>query len=439
MKVFNLKTLVVGDFDTLKYLFNHPDVQDRTGSNFHTDSFTQLVKEERGSPPGPLEGVISSQGSIWAEQRRFTLRTLRDFGFGKAGMEEMIQEELVKFKAFLESHGNEPLNIAGKMNLPILNALWRVTVGENFEYDNPFLVDLLTRMGNWLKRQGRPEALLILIFPWIPKIWPSFLGRDEDIRINRDIIGMMRKAIKSHQDTLDSNEPRDYIDKYLIEIENTKDPNSSFYGEKGVENLASNLYDLFIAGSETTSTTLTWAVLYMVRHPEVQRKVQAEIDNVFGQNRLPSTEERGNLPYTEAVIMEIQRCANIVPDGVAHYTQKDVTFNNVLIPKDTFIQPLNIEIMKGNYWKEGMKFNPERFLDAEGKAKKDDHLVPFSIGKRQCLGETLAKAELFIFFTGLLQHFNIEEEVPGVIPSDDYIIGVTTMPKEFKIRLSKRK
>ena len=85
MKVFNLKTLVVGDFDTLKYLFNHPDVQDRTGSNFHTDSFTQIVKEERGSPPGPLEGVISSQGAIWAEQRRFTLRTLRDFGFGKAG------------------------------------------------------------------------------------------------------------------------------------------------------------------------------------------------------------------------------------------------------------------------------------------------------------------------------------------------------------------
>ena len=100
--------------------------------------------------------------------------------------------------------------------------------------------------------------------------------------------------------------------------------------------------------------------------------------------------------------MEIQRCANIVPDGVAHYTAKDVTVNGVVIPKDTFVQALNVEILKGDYWENGKSFKPETFLDGEGKAKKDDHLVPFSIGKRQCLGETLAKAELFIFFVRLL-------------------------------------
>ena len=85
---------------------------------------------------------------------------------------------------------------------------------------------------------------------------------------------MMRTSIKNHKETLDTNEPRDYIDKYLIEIQNTKDPNSSFYGEKGINNLAANLMDLFMAGSETTSTTLTWAILYMVRNPDVQDKVK---------------------------------------------------------------------------------------------------------------------------------------------------------------------
>ena len=136
--------------------------------------------------------------------------------------------------------------------------------------------------------------------------------------------------------------------------------------------------------------------------------------------------------------MEIQRCANIVPDGVAHFTRKDVTLNGVIIPKDTFIQPLNVEILKGDYWVSGKSFMPERFLTEEGKAKKDDHLVPFSIGKRQCLGETLAKSELFIFFCGILQYFKIEEEVPGILPSDDYIVGATTLPQPFKIRLVKR-
>ena len=172
----------------------------------------------------------------------------------------MIQEELVKFRMLLEKYDNEPLDIAGKFNLPILNALWRVTVGEHFEYDNPFLLDLISRVGDFLKRVGRPEAVLIISFPWIPKIWPSFLGRDEDIRINRDMIKLMKKSIQNHKETMDMNEPRDYIDKYLIEIENTKDENSSFFGTNGIENLAANLSDLFLAGSETTSTTLTWAV-----------------------------------------------------------------------------------------------------------------------------------------------------------------------------------
>ena len=215
------------------------------------------------------------------------------------GMEEMVQEEMVKFRTLIESHGNEPLDISGKMNLPIINALWRVTAGESFEYDNPVLVDLLNRVTDYLQRIGRPEAIFLYIFPWIAKMWPSFLGRNEDIKISRDVMKMMRKSIKNHKDTLDTNEPRDYIDKYLIEIENTKDPSSSFYGPKGIENLASNLMDLFIAGSETTSTTLTWAVLYMVRHQEVQQKVQQELDTVVGRYKIPSLADKPSLPYTE--------------------------------------------------------------------------------------------------------------------------------------------
>ena len=197
-------------------------------------------------------------------------------------MEGMVQEEMVKFRSLLENHENEPLDIAGKMNLPILNSLWRVAAGEHFEYDNPFLVDLLSRMTEMLQRSARPEALILMTFPSISKIWPSFLERDEDIRINRDMMNMMRKSIENHQQTFDQNNSRDFIDKYLTEIENTKDPNSSFFGKAGIENLASTLTDLFIAGSETTSTTLTWAVLYMVRNTEVQQKVQNEIGSAIG-------------------------------------------------------------------------------------------------------------------------------------------------------------
>ena len=65
------------------------------------------------------------------------------------------------------------------------------------------------------------------------------------------------------------------------------------------------------------------------------------------------------------------------------------------------VQPhLSAYFLKGDHWGDGNQFRPERFLDAAGGVSKDDHLIPFSVGKRQCLGETLAKVELYLFFTG---------------------------------------
>ena len=87
---------------------------------------------------------------------------------------------------------------------------------------------------------------------------------------------MMAESIAQHQATLDVNAPRDFTDTMLIEILNTTDPASSFYGDFGIENLKNVMFDLFLAGSETTSTTLTWAALYMVRYPEVQKRVQVD-------------------------------------------------------------------------------------------------------------------------------------------------------------------
>jgi cytochrome P450 len=87
---------------------------------------------------------------------------------------------------------------------------------------------------------------------------------------------LMEQKVEEHESTIDYNEPRDFIDKVLIEIHSSTDPQSSFYGEQGQICLVTTLLDLFIAGSETTSTTLTWAVLYMAREQNIQAKVQVD-------------------------------------------------------------------------------------------------------------------------------------------------------------------
>ena len=180
-------------------------------------------------------------------------------------MEQLINEEVELFIDYIKNTKMEPFDCNNKFNLPILNALWRIAVGNRFDYHDETLKSIVERFTLLLKRAGKPESAAIVMFPWIVKIYPKFLERDQDLEVNHEVINIIKENIREHEDTLDVNDPRDFTDKVLIEIKKTTDPDSSYYGEKGRLNLINTLADLFLAGSETTSTTLTWAVLYMAR------------------------------------------------------------------------------------------------------------------------------------------------------------------------------
>ena len=113
-------------------------------------------------------------------------------------------------------------------------------------------------------------------------------------------------------------------------------------------------------------------MLYMGRYPDVQARVHEELDNVVGLGRVPSLEDKPRLPFTEAVVMEIQRYASIVPQGVSHTVQREVIVNGLTLPKDAMVVPLMKELLQGSYWGDGETFRPERFLDSEGKCKKEE-------------------------------------------------------------------
>ena len=370
-KMFNQDTVWVGDFYIIKYIFNHSH-----GNGRFDEKINDIGKKDRKVQGSKFPGIVFSVGETWKQQRRHALRTLRDFGFGKQGMEEMIQEEVIQFKTFLHEHSVEPFDIAHRLNLPILNALWKMTVGERFDYDDSRLLNLCQKSSECLKMFVSTKQAIIYNYPWVEKIPGA--SRVFDFQIMRrtlhQLVDLMQEAIVEHQQTLDPSAPRDYTDVVLAEIQNTTDPSSSFYGQVGLDNLKVALFDLFLAGSETTSTTLTWAALYMVRYPEVQKRVQvdkfllryllytiiyyllsnlltrcplqAELDSVVGQNRHPSIADRPALPYTEAVLMEVQRYANIVPNGVQHVNSRDITVNGVTIPARTMIQPLLTNLLK---------------------------------------------------------------------------------------------
>ena len=260
---FREPSVWIGDFEAIKYLFNHIDGNDRTDSLMRKS----LLHTRKVTSGNTMPGLLFSEGSLWHQQRRFTLKTLKDFGFGKQGMEGLIHEEVNQFISFVNTNIDQPLDFSHKLNLPIINALWKITVGDRFEYDNPKLLNIVERLTECFKLISDPKQAILRSFPWVEKLPlpESVFKRKYFVSTLHEISDMMMDNIIKHKETLDVNSPRDFVDMMLIEMENTEDESSSFYGQLGFDNLKVTMFDLFLAGSETTSTTLTWAFLYMIR------------------------------------------------------------------------------------------------------------------------------------------------------------------------------
>ncbi|XP_053416425.1 vitamin D 25-hydroxylase isoform X5 [Nycticebus coucang] len=167
-------------------------------------------------------------------------------------------------------------------------------------------------------------------------------------------------------------------------------------------------------------------------------QVQKEIDLIMSPSGKPSWDDKCKMPYTEAVLHEVLRFCNIVPLGIFHATSEDAVVRGYSIPKGTtVITNLYSVHFDEKYWKDPEVFYPERFLDSSGYFDKKEALVPFSLGRRHCLGEQLARMEMFLFFTALLQRFHLHfphELVPNLKPR----LGMTLQPQPYLICAERR-
>ncbi|KAK3552877.1 hypothetical protein QTP86_024783 [Hemibagrus guttatus] len=293
-----------------------------------------------------------------------------------------------------------------------------------------------------LPRSGAPRKIsprgVKMITRTVYNMFPWLGYRLKDLKlllINRhQILKQIKELVANLEETLNLEETRGLVDSFLIhkkKAEKAGDKDTLFHEH----NLIITVSNLFSAGTDTTSTTLRWCLLLMAKYPQIQDRVQEEIDRVIG-HRQAVMEDRKNLPYTEAVIYETQRLANIVPMSLPHTTTCDVKFQGFFIKKGTCVFPLLTSVLRDEtQWESPLTFNPAHFLDEQGQFVKKDAFMPFSAGRRVCLGESLAKMELFLFFTSLLQHFRFTPP-PGV--SEDQLDltpteGLTLNPSPHKL------
>lgn len=354
-----------------------------------------LIKATKGY------GLGIGNGERWRQLRRFTLSTLRDFGMGRKGMEEWIQEESKHLRDRVNSFKGKSFNPTFLLSQTVSNVICCLVFGQRFDYDDAQFLRLLHIIAEILKFGSSPRGQMFNIFPWIMDRLPghqhTVFAQMEELR------EFIKVKIQEHKKTLDPSSPRDFIDCFLLRMNQEKDlPATEFHHD----NLVATVLNLFVAGTETTSSTIRYALSVLIKYPDIQEKMQHEIDTVIGQERCPNMEDRKSTPFTDAVIHEVQRFLDIVPFSLPHYALYDISFRGYTIPKDTVILPMLHSVLKEEKkWATPFSFNPQHFLDHNGNFKKNPAFMPFAAGKRACVGESLARMELFIFMVTLLQHF----------------------------------
>uniref|UniRef100_A0A8C9PT07 unspecific monooxygenase n=1 Tax=Spermophilus dauricus TaxID=99837 RepID=A0A8C9PT07_SPEDA len=168
---------------------------------------------------------------------------------------------------------------------------------------------------------------------------------------------------------------------------------------------------------------------------KTKSKVKEEIDHVIGRHRSPCMQDRSSMPYTEAVLHEIQRYIDLVPTNTPHAVTCDINFRNYFIPKGTIIITSLTSVLHDNKeFPNPEKFDPGHFLDERGKFKKSDYFIPFSTGKRICAREGLAHMELFLILTTILQNFHLKSVVdPKDIDTTPVFNGFVSVPPAYRI------
>nr|XP_020657171.1 cytochrome P450 2K1-like isoform X1 [Pogona vitticeps] len=375
-------------------------------------------------------GIIFSNGENWKVMRRFALTTLRDYGMGKRSIEDKIVEECNVLVKKFESYQGKPFNAITVMSVAIANIMMSIVFGKRFEYDDPIIPRLRKLIIENVRLLGSPSIMLCNMFPALGFLF----GARKTLLKNRDELhAYISSTSRNHQKDLDENDQRSLIDTFLIHQQEEKKNNSGGYFHK--ENLKNTVRNLISVGMEPVSTTLHWSLLLMMKYPEIQKKVQAEIDDVIGTAQ-PRTEHRTKMPYTDAVVHEVQRFADIIPNNLPRATTTDVTLKGYFIPKGTYIIPLLTSVLHDEtQWEKPYEFYPEHFLDSAGKFVRRDAFMPFSAGRRMCAGETMAKMELLLFFTCLLQRFTFQLP-PGISKEDlgfSREVGLSTPPIPFNV------
>ncbi|XP_060068573.1 steroid 17-alpha-hydroxylase/17,20 lyase-like [Ylistrum balloti] len=412
-----------------------------------TEALVKSKADFANRPEFPTGDILSDGGKdialaqytpTWKLHRKIAGSALRTYLKGKR-LEDAIHGSLVQGIKMFEDTKGEPFVPHSHIDLCVMNIICGLCFQKVYNFDNPAFKHWLDLQNELLTTFG--NGFIEDLFPILAKIWPS-KRFTKAVTIAQELYQNLEKEFKEHQKSFDEGNIRDFADALILaRLEAENEDDTELLSQLTDVHLKQTLGDIFFAGLDTSRLTLQWFLLYIAANTEIQKKAQMEIDNAVGRDRLPGLDDRNAMPYTEATLHETMRIATVAPVGVPHAARVDSKLGGYDIPKGTTIMVNQWALhYDTRHWKDPKKFDPERFLDSDGNlGPKPVSWLPFSAGRRVCLGESVAKAELHVICAILLHQFDIMLP-PGVAP--DFTPDISGLggytANQYKIVVKKR-
>ncbi|XP_028390670.1 cytochrome P450 2D4-like [Dendronephthya gigantea] len=370
-------------------------------------------------------------------RRRVFKAAMHVFGAGIGEVSERAGHAVQTSIKEIDIHKGKPFSPRKILESSIIIQIWDWLTTEKFQSNNPTVKKL-----SLFNALCTKQVLLSSFYQMVPFILHLPLQITRDLNTAKQI----RNAVfsveyESHKKTYIPGVIRDLTDSFIncYEKEIAKETNKSI---GSVDDVAGLMADVIFAGSDTASSSLAWFLLYMVLYPETQAKIHEELDVVVGKNRTPCWNDAQNMPFLQATLCEVQRASGMI-GVVGTNAIRDMQIAGYHIPKGTFVA-LNLAKLHHDEreWPEPEKFNPGRFLDSDGKFvgwSKLNGFLPFSVGRRDCPGQSLAKIMMFAFSSMLLHRYKIELPAEAETPTTKITeAAITRRPKDYKIIAKQR-
>ena len=355
-------------------------------------------------------GLVTSEGKLWKQQRK-----LIQPAFHKKNIDNfsnIIKEEVLYTINQWSSLDNPRINLTNEMKALTMSIVSRCLFSADIRKDSKYLGDAIGICLDYLNM--RMETIFRI--PGKP-IFPT--ANYKNFKSNYKII---QKALVNIIETKrkNINEPEDLLDMLIL----AQDEDSG----RGMSNvqLVDEIMTLFLAGHETTATTLTWTYFLLNKFPEINKKFQNELSKIPEANKI-TMEEILNCSYTDLLTKEVMRFYPVVW-AVGREAVIDDNIEGYKIPKGVAIcLPILYMHYHPNYWDNPELFNPDRFIDINVEKDLKWIYMPFGEGPRKCIGNNFAQLETQIITTLISKTYKL------VIEDQDQITihnGVTSKPNK---------